>query len=45
MIYFLIAGSYTPIVLGPLRGGWGWSIFGVVWGLAVARNIFKNILV
>ncbi len=36
MIYILIAGSYTPICLGPLRGGWGWSIFGVVWGLAIA---------
>lgn len=35
MIYFLIAGTYTPIVLGPLIGGWGWSIFGVVWGLAI----------
>ena len=35
MIYFLIAGTYTPICLGPLRGGWGWSIFGVVWGLAI----------
>ena len=36
MIYFLIAGSYTPIALGPLRGPWGWSIFGVIWGLAIA---------
>ena len=44
MIYFLIAGSYTPIVLGPLRGGWGWSIFGVIWGLAIARHIFSNFL-
>ena len=35
MIYILIAGSYTPIVLGPLIGGWGWSIFGVIWGLAL----------
>ena len=34
MIFFLIAGSYTPIALGPLRGPWGWSIFGVVWGIA-----------
>ncbi len=36
MIFMLIAGTYTPICLVPLRGGWGWSIFGVVWGLAVA---------
>lgn len=35
MIYILIAATYTPICLGPLRGAWGWSIFGVVWGLAV----------
>ena len=35
MIYILIASTYTPICLGPLRGGWGWSIFGVVWGLAI----------
>ena len=31
-IYLFIAGSYTPFVLGVLRGGWGWSLFGVVWG-------------
>ena len=36
MIYFLIAGTYTPIVLGPLRGPWGWSIFGIIWALAIA---------
>ena len=35
MIYFLIAGTYTPICLGPIRGGWGWSIFGIVWGIAI----------
>jgi len=35
MIYFVIAASYTPICLGPLRGGWGWSIFGVVFGLSI----------
>lgn len=34
-IYVFIAGSYTPFVLGALRGPWGWSLFGVVWGLAV----------
>lgn len=44
MIYFLIAGSYSPVCLGPLRGGWGWSIFGVVWALAIARIIFNLIL-
>ena len=35
MIYIVIAASYTPVCLGPLRGPWGWSIFGVVWGLAL----------
>lgn len=39
MIYILIAATYTPICLGPLRGGWGWSIFGVVWGLAVVGTV------
>ncbi len=34
-IYLLIAGTYTPFTLGPLRGAWGWSLFGVLWGLAV----------
>jgi hemolysin III len=31
----LIAGTYTPFTLVALKGGWGWSLFGVVWGLAV----------
>jgi hemolysin III len=34
-IYLLIAGSYTPFCLVSLRGPWGWSLFGVVWALAV----------
>jgi hemolysin III len=34
-IYLLIAGSYTPFVLVSLNGAWGWSLFGVIWGLAV----------
>ena len=34
-IYLLIAGSYTPFTLVSLRGPWGWSLFGVVWGLAL----------
>lgn len=34
-IYVLIAGSYTPFLLGVLRGAWGWSMFGVLWGLAL----------
>jgi len=34
-ILFLIAGTYTPFTLVTLRGPWGWSLFGVVWGLAL----------
>lgn len=34
-IYLMIAGSYTPFCLISLRGPWGWSLFGVVWGLAI----------
>lgn len=33
-IYLLIAGTYTPFMLVSLRGGWGWSMFGIIWGLA-----------
>ncbi len=33
-IFVFIAGSYTPFVLGPLRGPWGWSLFAVVWTVA-----------
>lgn len=43
-IYLLIAGSYTPFTLGVLRGPWGWSLFGVVWGLALAGILAKTIL-
>ena len=42
MIFVLIAGSYTPFCLIPLRGGWGWGLFGVVWGLTVAGIILKT---
>lgn len=41
MIYLLIAGTYTPICLVAIRGGWGWSIFGVVWALALIGLILK----
>ena len=40
-IFLLIAGSYTPFVLVTLRGPWGWSLFGVVWGLAVVGVVLK----
>jgi hemolysin III len=38
-IYLLIAGTYTPLCLVPLRGGWGWSLLGIVWGLALFGSI------
>lgn len=34
-IYLLIAGTYTPVALITLNGPWGWSIFGVIWGMAL----------
>lgn len=40
-IYLLIAGTYTPVVLVVLAGGWGWSLFGVIWGFALIGLIFK----
>ena len=40
-IYLLIAGTYTPFTLGVLRGAWGWTLFGLVWGLAVAGTLMK----
>lgn len=40
-IYLLIAGTYTPFLLVNLRGPWGWSLFGVIWGLALSGIIFK----
>lgn len=42
-IFLLIAGTYTPFTLGPLRGAWGWSLFGVVWALAVLGILSKTI--
>lgn len=41
MIFMLIAGSYTPLCLVPLRGPWGWSLFGTVWGLALVGIFLK----
>lgn len=40
-IYVLIAGTYTPLTLTALRGPWGWTLFGVVWALALAGIAFK----
>lgn len=40
-IYLLIAGSYTPFTLVSMRGGWGWTLFGITWGLALCGIVFK----
>jgi hemolysin III len=40
-IYLLIAGTYTPFLLVNLRGPWGWSLLGVMWGLALAGIVFQ----
>ena len=40
-IFLLIAGTYTPFTLVSLRGPWGWSLFGTVWGLAVAGIVLE----
>lgn len=43
-IYFLIAGTYTPIALVAMKGGWGWTLFGLEWGLAIAGILVKTML-
>jgi len=40
-IFLLIAGTYTPFTLGVLRGAWGWTLLGLVWGLALAGVTLK----
>jgi len=40
-IFLLIAGTYTPVTLTAMRGPWGWSIFGAVWGIAVVGVIMQ----
>lgn len=42
-IFFLIAGTYTPITLVPLRGPLGWVLFGIVWGAAILGIVFNSI--
>jgi len=42
-IFLMIAGTYTPFTLGVLRGGWGWTLFGIVWGIAAVGVGLKSI--
>lgn len=41
MIYLLIAGSYTPLTLVILRGALGWTLFGIIWALAIVGVVYK----
>lgn len=42
-IFLLIAGTYTPILLTSIRGVWGWTIFGIIWGLAITGAVIRAI--
>nr|WP_295975080.1 hemolysin III family protein [uncultured Bacillus sp.] len=44
-IYFFIAGTYTPFLFIAVKGWIGWTLFGIVWGLAIAGTIFKSFFV
>lgn len=40
-IFLLIAGTYTPVTIGTMRGGWGWTLFGIIWGLCILGILMK----
>jgi hemolysin III len=42
-IFILIAGTYTPFVLTTLRGSFGWTLFGIIWGLAIFGVVLRSI--
>ncbi|HED15348.1 MAG TPA: hemolysin III family protein [Gammaproteobacteria bacterium] len=42
-IYLLIAGTYTPFTLVTLRGAWGWSLFGIIWSLAIVGIVVDTL--
>lgn len=44
-IYLLIAGTYTPFCLVTIRGPWGWSLFGVIWGLAIIGMLVQSVYI
>lgn len=44
-IYLLIAGTYTPFTLVQIRGGWGWTLFGMAWGLCVLGIAWKALFI
>lgn len=43
-IFLLIAGTYTPFTLVTLRGSWGWTLFGLVWGFAILGVVLETML-
>jgi hemolysin III len=42
-IFLLIAGTYTPILLTSLRGTWGWTLFGIIWTVALVGAVIRSI--
>jgi hemolysin III len=44
-IYFLIAGTYTPFCLNTMRGPWGWTIFGLIWGMAILGMVLQSVYI
>lgn len=42
-IFLLIAGTYTPFTLGVMRGPWGWTLFSIIWMMAVAGVVLKAV--
>jgi len=44
-IYLLVAGTYTPFMLVPLRGGLGWTFFGLIWALAAAGIVYQALFI
>lgn len=44
-IYFFIAGTYTPFLFIAIKGALGWTLFGIVWGLAIGGTVFKAFFV
>lgn len=41
-VYLLIAGTYTPVTLTAMRGPWGWTVFGIVWTMAIIGIVLKT---
>src|SRR5690625_7346359 len=44
-IYLFIAGTYTPLTFIVIKGALGWTMFGIIWGLAIGGIVFKAVLV